>query len=91
MELGMQVPFRPGDEAAQAQRVESDGFDVGLFGDSQHMVGDPYARMVRHATVILRGNADLTSVDGMASMEGGMTRMCWRDSIALCSTDRNRS
>jgi len=45
MQLGMQVPFVPGDDAAQARRVEDDGFDVGLFGDSQHMIGDPYARM----------------------------------------------
>jgi len=41
----MQVPFSPGADAAEARRVEDDGFDVGLFGDSQHLIGDPYVRI----------------------------------------------
>lgn len=41
--------------------------------------GDPYARMMRHTTVTLRANAALTSFDGLAGLEGGETRICWKD------------
>jgi len=42
--------------------------------------GDPYARLMWHATVTLRADAGLTRFDGkLASMHGGETRMCWRD------------
>lgn len=41
--------------------------------------GDPYARMVGHATATLRASADLTTLSGHADMQGGATRMCWRD------------
>lgn len=39
--------------------------------------GDPFARMMRHAELTLRANADLTFVDGVASGTGGETRICW--------------
>jgi hypothetical protein len=43
--------------------------------------GDPYRRMMSHATLVLRADADLATFDGASDLSGGDTRLCWKDVV----------
>jgi 5,10-methylenetetrahydromethanopterin reductase len=45
MEIGSIIPGQPGSGSRDVMLTESLGFDIATFGDTQHMVPDPFVRM----------------------------------------------